>query len=157
MVIPRLLDMRERTGVRGFPVPRQSVYLIAAGVQEIKGSVQDLPEPECDAYTRQLQMTEGLLSLAANVARMSPDLLAEICKGTESLTARVSKLERLIAKQTTVSQEWKTLQDAHKAADSKKQGERGCSCTLADCCTPPVHQQWGNFDHHFSLLGLEMC
>ena len=93
-------------------------------MQKIRGSVQDLPEAECDAYTRQLQMTEGLLSLAANVARMSPDLLAEICKGADSLTARVSKLERLIAKQTTVSQEWKTLQDAQKAAHSKKPGKK---------------------------------
>lgn len=92
-------------------------------MQKIRCSVQDLPELECEAYTRQLQMTEGLLSLTANVARMSPDLLAEICKGADSLTARVSKLERLIAKQTTVSQEWKTLQDAHKAAEGKKQGK----------------------------------
>ena len=101
-------------------------------MQKIRGSVQDLPEPECDAYTRQLQMTEGLLSLAANVARMSPDLLAEICKGADSLTSRVSKLERLIAKQTTVSQEWKTLQDAHKAADSKKQGAISPHVAVAD-------------------------
>lgn len=89
-----------------------------------------MPEPDCEAYTHQLQMTEGLLSLTANVARMSSDLLAEICKGADSLTARVSKLERLIAKQTTVSQEWKTLQDAFKAAENKKTGKR-CSSVVA--------------------------
>ena len=109
--------------------------------------MQDLPEAECDAYTRQLQMTEGLLSLAANVARMSPDLLAEICKGADSLTHRVSKLERLIAKQTTVSQEWKTLQDAHKAADSKKQGAGHLFYTSVS-----YHNR-----HEDSALGMRNC
>jgi len=40
------------------------------------------------------------------------------------MTARVSVLERLVAKQTTVSQEWKMLQDATKATQAqRKQGE----------------------------------
>jgi hypothetical protein len=93
-------------------------------VQKITISVQELPEAECQHYTRQLQMTEGLLALVANVARMSVDLLSEICKGPLSMTARVSMLERLVAKQTTVSQEWKMLQDAAKATEAqRKQGE----------------------------------
>ena len=47
------------------------------------------------------------------------------------MTARVSVLERLVAKQTTVSQEWKMLQDAAKATQAqRKQGE---SCCLRIC------------------------
>ena len=47
------------------------------------------------------------------------------------MTARVSVLERLVAKQTTVSQEWKMLQDAAKATQAqRKQGE---ACTFWPC------------------------
>jgi len=66
--------------------PRQSPSFVKSPetlanlVQKITISVQELPEAECQQYTRQLQMTEGLLALVANVARMSLDLLSAICK-----------------------------------------------------------------------------
>ena len=86
-------------------------------------SIPCLPEAQRDQYTRQLQMTEGLLSVAASVARMSVDLLAEISKGDQSITAQISELERIIVKQTTLAQEWKAARDAAKAAEAaQKEG-----------------------------------
>lgn len=54
---------------------------MAVHLQEAQNeSVPLLPEAQRQRYTRELQMTEGLLGLAASLSRMSVDLLAEISR-----------------------------------------------------------------------------
>lgn len=72
-----------------------------------------MPAAERDAYIRLISSTEGLICLAAAVARNAQHMLLEVSAGATSIITRIGEVERVVL--------WQACHASHPPADEQFQ------------------------------------
>ncbi|KAK9866343.1 hypothetical protein WJX84_006185 [Apatococcus fuscideae] len=76
-------------------------------------NVPTMPAKERDAYIRLISSTEGLICLAAAVARNAQHMLLEVSAGATSIITRIGEVERVVL--------WQACHSSHPPADEQFQ------------------------------------
>ena len=76
-------------------------------------NVPTMPAKERDSYIRLISSTEGLICLAAAVARNAQHMLLEVSAGATSIITRIGEVERVVL--------WQACHASHPPADEQFQ------------------------------------
>ena len=88
--------------------------MVSLPLQEIGDqNVPTMPAKERDAYIRLISSTEGLICLAAAVARNAQHMLLEVSAGATSIITRIGEVERVVL--------WQACHASHPPADEQFQ------------------------------------
>ena len=102
---------------------------VGPAVQDFRGAIVDSEPLVCTNCTDELHRMDTLLQLVATVSRNAPKFIEGLSPETEPQSAitLLGEVERQVARQVTLSQDWRLVWSARQAvSESKTYGRSLC-------------------------------